>query len=148
MIAHDLRSPLMNVIAAAELLEAERVGPVIPEQKLWLGRIRSTGRKLVDLTTDFLDFSKLEAGKIELSLAPMDLDQLVTEVVENYRAPLQNKQLNLKRAVDTMPPVYADRRRLEQVLNNLLSNAVKFTPKGGSITVRAAGARDGESGTS
>lgn len=136
MIAHDLRSPLMNVIAAAELMEQELMGPVSAEQRKWLERIRANGRKLVDLTSDFLDFSKLEAGQLELQKERTDLNDLLSELAENYRLPAQSKGIALTyRIPPEVAPLHADRRRLDQVLSNLLSNAVKFTQEGGTIHV-------------
>jgi signal transduction histidine kinase len=138
MIAHDLRSPLMNVIAAAELMEQELMGPVSAEQRKWLERIRANGRKLVDLTSDFLDFSKLEAGQLELQKERTDLNDLLSELAENYRLPAQSKGIALTcRIPPEVAPIHADRRRLDQVLSNLLSNAVKFTREGGAIHVEA-----------
>ncbi|TLY38260.1 MAG: adenylate cyclase, partial [Nitrospirae bacterium] len=92
---------------------------------------------LVDLVSDFLDLSKLETGHIELSRTACDIRDLVRNIVENYRPVANSKNVALTSQVDaSLPPLYADGRRLDQVLNNLLSNAVKFTPEGGAIQIR------------
>jgi PAS domain S-box-containing protein len=138
MIAHDLRSPLVNVIATAQVIADEVVGPVNAEQKKWLGRICLNGKKLVALTSDFLDFSKIEAEEIDLSKQEIDLRELLTEVAESHSIPARSKNISLGWRVDLdVPPLYADRRRLEQVLGNLLGNALKFTGQGGTVSVQA-----------
>ena len=76
MIAHDLRSPLTSIMGAAEMMDAGLLGVVNEEQKKWLGKIRATGRKLVDLVSDFLDLAKIEAGHIGLVKEDMELEPL------------------------------------------------------------------------
>jgi signal transduction histidine kinase len=94
----------------------------------------------VELISDFLDVSKLEAGHIELKKRTVDLRELLKASLESYSAVANEKQVGLKEEIDPLlPAVEADPRRLEQVLNNLLSNALKFTPEGGEVFVGAGG---------
>jgi signal transduction histidine kinase len=145
MIAHDLRSPLSNSIAMCEMLQGELFGSLNAEQKKWLAKIETSGRNLVNLVGDFLDVSKLEAGRIDLRKQPVDLVNLIGDAVENCMAIARNKGISLSTVVDPdLPQILADPRRMDQVLDNLLSNAVKFTPEGGKIEVRAC--RDNHSG--
>ncbi|HEV8344064.1 MAG TPA: sensor histidine kinase [Candidatus Binatia bacterium] len=138
MIVHDLRSPLTAVLSSAALIEDGVVGPVTEEQKKWLINIQTSVRKLVELVNDFLDLSKIEAGRIDLTRKEVDLNRLIQDSLEQHRILADNKGVSLKnRAYQGLPPVQADPRRLEQVLNNLLSNAIKFTPAGGEIEVGA-----------
>jgi len=137
MIAHDLRSPLSNIVGIAEMMGNGLFGALEEEQKNWLDRMRNNATGLVDLVSDFLDLSKLETGHIELSRTACDIRDLVRNTVENYRPVANSKNVVLTSQVDaSLPPLYADGRRLDQVLNNLLSNAVKFTPEGGAIQIR------------
>ena len=137
MIAHDLRSPLSNIVGIAEMMGNGLFGALEEEQKNWLDRMRNNATGLVDLVSDFLDLSKLETGHIELSRTACDIRDLVRNTVENYRPVANSKNVVLTSQGDaSLPPLYADGRRLDQVLNNLLSNAVKFTPEGGAIQIR------------
>jgi len=144
MIAHDLRSPLMNIMGVAETIKDGLFGPVTEEQTKWLERLLASSQNLVSLVSDFLDVSKIESGYIELARETLNVNQLVSYTLENYHALIKEKELHLTCGVGQHPlEIQADRRRLEQVLNNLLSNAIKFTDPGGRIDVTAQG--EGES---
>jgi signal transduction histidine kinase len=137
MIAHDLRSPLSNIMGIAEMMGGEVFGTVNEEQKNWLNRMRNNATGLVQLVSDFLDISKLEAGRIELTRKSTNIADLVHNTVEDHRPLATRKRIDLSCQSDaSLRPVYADARRLDQVLNNLLSNALKFTGEGGTIQVR------------
>lgn len=145
MLIHDLRAPLMAVLSGAAILEDGLEGPVNEAQKKWLARIEAGVRKVVDLVNDFLDLSKIEAGRIALEKKEIDLGQLIHESIENYHALAQKKQITLKSRIDaTFPQVKADPRYLDQVFSNLLSNAIKFTPEGGAIELGTARESKGE----
>jgi signal transduction histidine kinase len=91
------------------------------------------------LISDFLDVSKLEAGRLELRKESVDLRHLIRSSLENFSLAAKDKRIFLQdELAPTLPPLEADPRRLEQVLSNLLSNALKFTPPGGKIFVGAA----------
>ena len=138
MIAHDLRSPLTNVIGIAEMMKDDMLGPVNEEQKKWLGKIGANVRNLVNLVSDFLDLSKLEAGHIELTKKLVYIEELIENNLESYQLLGQDKKITFTISLDLyLPTIDADPRRLGQVLSNLLSNAVKFTPEGGQIEVGA-----------
>jgi len=139
MIIHDLRSPLTNVIAVVSMMEDGMFGPISEEQKTWLGKIETSARTLVDLVSDFLDLSKLEAGHLELAKEETDLKLLVQNCVENYSLLARDKKVSLmSKLPQTLPKIQADPRRLDQVLMNLISNSIKFTPDKGEIQVGAA----------
>jgi len=138
MIAHDLRSPLMNIMGTAEVMMDGMFGSVNEEQKKWLLKILAGGRSLVDLVSDFLDVSKLEAGYVDVVKEAVDLGGLIQKGLENHLLWAQDKKISLKSSIDlSIPPVQADPRRLDQVLGNLISNAIKFTGEGGEIEVGA-----------
>ncbi len=139
MIAHDLRSPLMSIMGAAEVILEEMFGSVNEEQKKWLSKIMVSGRSLIDLVSDFLDASKLEAGYIDINKAAVDLGALIQDSLENHLVLAQDKGVSLKhRGEPSLPSIQADSRRLEQVLGNLIGNAIKFTKHGGAIEIGAA----------
>jgi PAS domain S-box-containing protein len=139
MIVHDLRAPLANIIGVSGMLEDGLFGEMNEEQKKWTGRIKNNVEKLVKLVNDFLDLSKLEAGRLELSRQTTDLKDLLQNAVENYDPAAKAKNISLTyRSDPRIPKIFIDPRRLDQVLNNLLSNALKFTGNGGTIQVRAS----------
>jgi len=145
MIAHDLRSPLTAVRSSAAMLEDGLFGPVNDEQKKWLGKIGANVCDVVELTSDFLDLSKLEAGGIDLAKEAVALDQLIQNSLENYLPLAKDKGITLTSRLDTaLSPIYADPRRLDQVLSNLLGNAIKFTDREGKIEVGAGQGPDRE----
>lgn len=139
MIAHDLRSPLNNVMGVSELMTDSAFGPVTDEQKKWLGKVVETVRELVNLVNDFLDVSKLEAGHIDLTPEEVDLEKLFDATLDNFQFSAKERNVSLRKNIsDSIRQIQGDRRRLEQVLSNLLSNSLKFTPLGGDIEVGAA----------
>ncbi|HWP56448.1 MAG TPA: ATP-binding protein [Candidatus Acidoferrales bacterium] len=138
MIAHELRSPLQNVIGVVTLMADGAFGPLTDEQNRWLGKVLATSHNLVDLVSDFLDLSKIEAGYVDLVREEVDLGQLIRNTLESHLPLAQERGLDLRARADaTLSPLDADPRLLSQVLNNLLSNAIKFTPRGGVIEIAA-----------
>ena len=138
MIAHDLRSPLMNIMGVAEVMVAGMFGSVSREQTKWLGRIQSNSQSLVDLVSDFLDVSKLESGYIDLSRETLNLSGLIQKNLDSYRVLALDKKISIRGSVDpSLPVIHADPRRLDQVLSNLISNAIKFTREDGEVEVGA-----------
>jgi signal transduction histidine kinase len=114
---------------------------VTEEQKKWLQRLQANSRSLVDLVSDFLDVSKLESGYVDINREMVDLSAMIEKSIENFRVLALDKKISLKGTIDpALPPIHADPRRLDQVLNNLISNAMKFTGEGGEVEVVAAAA--------
>jgi signal transduction histidine kinase/CheY-like chemotaxis protein len=139
MIAHDLRSPLMNIMGVVEVMTEGMFGSVTEEQKKWLARIEANSQNLVDLVSDFLDVSKLESGYVDINREMVNLTGLIQKSIDSYRVLALDKRISIKGAVDpSLPAVHADPRRLDQVLSNLISNAIKFTEEGGTVEVSAA----------
>jgi signal transduction histidine kinase len=136
MMAHDLRSPLQNTIGVVAMMVDGLLGPVTEEQKKWLIKIDQTSHKLVGLVSDFLEVSKIEAGGISLVSEELDPNEIIGEALENYFPQAGAKGVSLRTSnAASLPHIYADPRRLDQVLSNLLSNAIKFTPAGGTVEV-------------
>jgi signal transduction histidine kinase/CheY-like chemotaxis protein len=136
--SHELRTPLNAIIGFSDLMGREQaVGDrrTIPAQ--WIDHVHTSGRHLLDLINDLLDLAKVEAGRMEMKLEPLDLADVVASAVSSLRPLMIRKRLQL---VSEVPPliVSADRMRLRQILDNLLSNAIKFTPEGGRLTISGA----------
>ncbi len=136
-ISHELRTPLNSIIGFSQVILRGIDGPVSQQMKEDLLQIHSSGRHLLELINELLNFVKIEAGKVELNQSPMTLKDLVDEVIPVFRSQIMEKGLTLDSAVpDDIPQVWVDRPKIKQVLINLIGNAVKFTDRG-SIEVRA-----------
>jgi signal transduction histidine kinase len=137
-MSHELRTPLNAIILYSELLQ-EEVGEKAPAQSIRdLQRITGAGQQLLGLINGILDLSKIEAGKMTLSLEHFDVGGLVHQVVDTV-GPLvrQNENTLTVTCADDLGAMYGDPMKTGQVLLNLLGNAAKFT-RGGAITLDAA----------
>jgi signal transduction histidine kinase len=138
MIAHDLRSPLTAVLSTANLMAEGLFGEVTEDQKKWLVKTQNSCRTMMEVVSDFLDVSKIEAGKLDLIKQRIDLYRLIQGSLESHLPVAQLKNISLTSSVEpNLPEIDADARRLEQVLSNLITNAIKFTPAGGAVEVGA-----------
>ncbi|MGL4973959.1 MAG: ATP-binding protein, partial [Bosea sp. (in: a-proteobacteria)] len=140
-VSHEFRTPLNGILGMADLLDD--TGPT-PEQDTYVRALRTSGEALLALVDDILDFSKVEAGKLELAEAPFDLPLLAESVVELMAPRAQAKGIELSAclAPDLPLRVLGDADRLRQILLNIVGNAVKFTQVGGvGVTLRLDGER-------
>ncbi len=137
-MSHELRTPLASVLMASESLRQHVYGPLSERQAQVLKSMEESGHHLLELINDILDLSKIEAGKLTLTLEPVPVRQLAEAALRMLRASIQGKQLQVSVQIEPAELVVeADTRRLRQMLLNLLSNAVKFTPAGGRIGIQA-----------
>lgn len=134
-LSHELRTPLTAIFGSCEMLAEDF--PLSEEQGPYLSLIKSSAGHIHHLIEDILDFSRLEAGKLELRLEAVDFAALANEIIELLTPLLREKKLRLSTHFGNLPLVLADPVRLRQVLLNLLSNAVKFTSLEGNIEIAA-----------
>ena len=140
-MSHELRTPLNLIIGFSNaLLDLPEMyeNQMLPDlYRADIAAIRSSGKHLLGLINDILDLAKVEAGKLELNMAPLAMAPLIDEVMKHAAALLMNRPVELRCEVASeLPPVLADEVRMRQVLLNLLSNASKFT-NSGEISVGA-----------
>ncbi len=137
-MSHELRTPLNAIIGFSEMIETQMLGPIFNEKYIEYAKsISDSGKHLLDLISDILDMSKIEAGKHELDLEEINIKDIIartTKMIEG-RAQEQNINLRTTNVENSDIVVTADRRALTQIILNLLSNAIKFTPANGSVWI-------------
>ncbi|MBM3599089.1 MAG: hypothetical protein FJX35_12785 [Alphaproteobacteria bacterium] len=136
-VSHELRTPLNAIIGFSEMIRDALMGPLSRTYRNYAQDIHFSGRHLLGVINEILDMSKLEARKLELHLAPVDVSELLRRCVR-----LVGKRADEKRiAIDLKFPdgmvEMADEQRLIQIVLNILDNAIKYTPDGGRVTVWA-----------
>lgn len=134
-MSHELRTPLNAIIGFSEMIEQQILGPIGTKKYLeYAGGIRESGEHLLDLISDILDMSKIEAGKYELSLEKFNIAKVIRMAVRMMegRALDANIKININ-IPDEALDIIADRRAIMQTLLNILSNAVKFSKQSGNV---------------
>jgi len=139
-MSHELRTPLNSIIGFSGILLQGLAGSLNEEQARQMGMVCSSSEHLLALINDVLDLSKIEAGQLQITLEPFELEDSVRRTIAAVRPQAEKKGLILaSEATPGIGIVTSDRRRVEQVLFNLLSNAIKFTDHGEvRLTVRRA----------
>ncbi len=144
-MSHELRTPLNAILGMSEALQEQVYGPMNENQLGSLRSIEESGRHLLALINDILDVSKIEAGKLELEIVPVQVESVCQASLRLIRQDAQRKRLRVHSSFDSgITTLRADERRLKQMLVNLLSNAVKFTPEGGEVGLEVVGDRANE----
>lgn len=138
MVSHELRTPLTSIQGYVELLLERERATLTDEQRGCLGIVAANADRLLGLINDLLDLSRIEAGRIDLRRAALDLPPVIRAVAGSLRPLIEAKRQALVLDLgEALPAVWADRDRVTQILTNLISNAHKYTPVEGRITVGA-----------
>lgn len=132
-VAHDLRTPLTRLRATAELALSPNAGSEAAHEAL-ADCVEESERVLAMLNT-LMDITEAETGMMKLHRAPVDLCQLVREVVELYQYVAEERKISVRTELPALCEAGVDRNRIRQVFANLLDNAIKYTPEGGSVTI-------------
>lgn len=142
--AHDLRNPLEVILTYSEFL-LEDAAKFDAEQLAFIRKISSSSEFMLNLVNDFLDFAKIEAGRLDLALTAVDLPEFLRRVAERNRLAAGKKRLELILTLPDapLPEISFDETKIEQVLNNLIGNALKFSSPGGTVELGAEAAAGG-----
>jgi len=130
-MSHELRTPLNSIIGFSKVLLNRLDGDLTERQETYIRSVHNSGTHLLQLINGILDFSRIEAGKVEMVSEEVDLHELIDECIESSMPLARGRQLKLEKNVPLeLPRLVADRTKVKQILLNLLSNAIKFTPQG------------------
>lgn len=134
-MSHELRTPLNAILGFSNILDRDQ--QLTESQRANLNIIKRSGEHLLRLINDVLEVAKIEAGRLQLEIAPFNMDDMVRDVTEmmTLRAQEKGLQLRVDRAAEFPRYIKGDEARLRQILTNLVGNAVKFTEQGG-VTIR------------
>lgn len=141
-VSHELRTPLTSIIGFAELLLEDNEEPLSERQKSQLSRVVGNSHKLLAMVNELLDMSRLDAGRMRLECASVNLEDMLGQIVSNMMPLAQNKKLRVSVNIpEKLPSIMTDEQKLGQIIVNLFSNAIKFTQSG---SVKISAVRDGK----
>lgn len=139
-MSHELRTPLNAIVGFAEIMKTQMFGALgDPRYRGYAEDIHQAGVELGALITDILDMSEVDSGDRRLEPEPVELKEVVGEVLRLITLRNFESDLRTRVQLEGLPATLADRRAVKQILLNILSNAVKFTPKGGTVTITGKG---------
>ncbi len=137
-VSHELKTPLTSIRLAIHVLLNEKLGPLSPQQIEILVTAREGSDRLNHVIEDLLDISRIESGRVEIKLQPVNVEDLVLQVTDKARPAFLDHRLTLNIDVaPDVPRVLVDPTRFQLVFDNLLNNALKYTPAGGRVSVTA-----------
>jgi signal transduction histidine kinase len=141
-MSHEFRTPLNAIMGYTSMLLKGVAGELTPPQRRQMARVDSNAHHLLSIINDILDISRIEAGKMPLTLGEFDLPGLVTEVAAEVEPLIARSRLTVSSVLDQdLPVMVSDRQKVKQIMINLLTNALKFTPEG-SVRVLASHAEE------
>jgi signal transduction histidine kinase len=136
LVSHELRTPMTSIKGYTDLMLKGSVGVLNEQQLSFMTVVKSNVDRMAELVSDLLDVSRIEAGRVRLTRERLALAGVILEISQDLAETMRQRELTLRFDLSPgLPPVYADRGRVVQVLLNLLSNAYRYTPAGGTITV-------------
>ena len=137
-VAHELKQPMTAIQGYAKMLMLGLGGELNETQQQFVEVINSNVARMGKLIDDLLQISRLEAGRIELSLASVSMREVIDEVLVGSQDDIEARHHTLQVEIPRdLPPALGDRARLVQILTNLVSNATRYTPDGGTIRITA-----------
>jgi nitrogen-specific signal transduction histidine kinase len=136
-VSHELRTPLASLNQLLTIVLDGLAGPITAEQREYLGVCLRNAKQLRSMIGDLMDVTRVQNGKLRVTLRPLELSAVIEDVVGTERAAAEAKGLEITAHVDALPRVLADDVRIRQVLTNLVDNAIKYSPEGGEIELIA-----------
>ena len=139
-MSHELRTPLNAIIGFTDVMRMGLLGPVEnPEYRTYVGDIHGSAQKLLEVINDILDMSRIETGEVELHEAACNVEELFESAKRIVNGRIESRGIKFSSEIaPRLPRIYADKRKMKQILVNLLGNAVKFTPPGGRVKLTAS----------
>lgn len=135
-LLYDLHNPISGLRQSIGYLVKGMAGPVSDHQKELLGYMTTSIDRVIGLLNNMMDLTKLEAGRVRLNSGISNLADLVQEVAQEFRVPLQSSKISLEiHAEGELPAIEFDRQKIDQVLKNFLTNAVQHTPQEGAVVI-------------
>lgn len=136
--SHELRTPLAAIKNAVQLMLSGKTGEINENQEKFLSMAERNINRLTDILNDLLNLSKIESGMIELNFENLKLKTIIELVASSLRPHADAKGVRIEVEIpESLPAIYGDQGKIEQILTNLIGNAVKFTPDGGKIFISA-----------
>lgn len=144
-VSHEIRTPLNAILGFAEVIMEEKLGPVGNERyKDYLRDIHASGAHVLSLVNDLLDLSRIESGRLDLALGPVDVNKVIAECVSLMQPQAHRERVITRMALAAdLAPIRADERSLRQIALNLIANAVRYNEPGGQVIVSTAAIADG-----
>ncbi|MDX1688251.1 MAG: GAF domain-containing protein [Candidatus Promineifilaceae bacterium] len=140
-VSHELRTPMTSIKGYADLMLMGAAGELTPPQLRYLEVIKNNADRLKALVNDLLDISRIETGKTQLKLQPVDISQLVSDVVNDHmQGRIQHEKIDIKvmtSIAPSLPLANADPDKVTRILTNLVDNALNYTPAGGEVEIEA-----------
>jgi PAS domain S-box-containing protein len=141
--SHEIRNPLNAIKQSVDIINNPASGELTKDQKELLEMAQKNIDKLLQLSNDLLDTSKIESGKLELTKKESNINEIVEQTSQNFDAQLKNAKINFKTNLqDSLPLANIDPLRISQVITNLISNAIKFSKENGTITISSFNNKD------
>jgi len=133
-MSHELRTPMNSILGFGQLLQ---MGELTPVQEKGVQHILDSGKHLLNLINEVLDISRIESGRISISVEPIEVYEVINEIKDSLLFSANQKNISLNTQLNNTVPTYirADRQRLKQVLINLTNNAIKYNNEGGEVTI-------------
>lgn len=136
LASHQLRTPLTAIKWSTEILLQEEIGPLNLEQSELIHVLANSAERMVLLVTMFLNISRVESGRLDISPKPVFLKDIIEEVIKTFQQAIKIKNLTLETSIENnLPIIQVDPKLIIEVYHNLVSNAIQYTPAGGKITI-------------
>jgi signal transduction histidine kinase len=144
-ISHELKTPLASSDFSLRLLEDERVGTLTAEQKELVQSLKDDNQRLLRILSELLDLSQVESGKMQLSMQPVTVNDIVSKALGAVQNAAREKNIQIKQQItEELPPFQADAEKAGWIINNFLTNAIRYSAQNDHIVIKAHQTGDGQ----